>query len=242
MNNVPVSGKIDFKSAGNNKANVVGNLLTQRACRVDWFDQVTLDTTNAYVQTLDGTSDAGALVAGGAIGFKGTTGTTDNQIAFLSTGLIFDITQKPTIEAKVEVTDAAHSMFFFGFSDATSETTPDATIDASGGTIAAAATDAVGFFMDGDKSSTLYYGSIATGGAVTATSTGITWADAAKYTLRVDLDASGNAKFFVNGIQKGYTATAVTDVPLCATFNYGTREGAANYLYMRYLARFQDIP
>jgi hypothetical protein len=242
MNNAPISGKIDFKSAGNNKANVKGNLLTERACRVDWFDQAAIDTTNNYVQTLGGSSDAGAVVGGGQIGFKGTTGTGDNEISFLSTALIFDITQKPAIQTKVEVTDAAHSFFFFGFSDATSETTPDATIDASGGTIAAAATDAVGFFMDGDKSSLLYYGSIATGGSVTATSTGITWADGEKRTLRVDLDASGNAKFFVDGVQKGYTAAAVTDVPLCATFNYGTREGAANYLYARYLAKFQDVP
>ena len=239
---VRVEREILFAGDANQEANVNGNLLTKRACRVDWFDQATLDTTNDYVQTLGGTGDTGALVAGGAIGFKGATGSSDNEISFLSTQLVFDITQNPEIESKIEVTDAANSFFFFGFSDATSETTPNATIDASGGTVAAAATDAVGFFMDADKSSLLYYASIATGGSVTGTSTGVTWADAAKKTLRVKLDTSGNATFFVDGVIVGYTAAAVTDVPLCATFNYGTREGAANNLYMRYLAKFQDIP
>jgi hypothetical protein len=98
--------------------------------------------------------------------------------------------------------------------------------------------------MDGDKSSLLYYGSIATGGSVSATSTGITWADAAKKTLRVELDSSLTARYYVDGVQVGTKALAVTDIAagFCATFNYGTREGAANYLYMRYLAKFQDIP
>jgi hypothetical protein len=241
---VRVEREITFVGDANQEANISGNFLTKRACRVDWFDQAALDATNNYVQTLGGTSDAGAVVGAGEIGFKGTTGTSDNEISFLSTALIFDPSQNPAIEAKIEVTDAVNSFFFFGFSDATSETTPDATIDASGGTIAAAATDAAGFFMDGDKSSTLYYGSIATGGSVASTSTGLTWASGTAKTLRVELDSSLTARYYVNGVQVGTKALAVTDIAagFCATFNYGTREAAANYLYMRYLAKFQDIP
>jgi hypothetical protein len=242
---VKVSRSIDFVGDANQEANVKGNFLTKRACRVDWFDQTTLDTTNDYTQTLDGTSDAGALVAGGAIGFKGTTGTGDNEVSFLGTALIFDITQNPAIETKLEITDVSGTAVFFGFSDANTETSPAFTIDYADGTLAAAATDAVGFVIDADKSSSaVYCASIKTGGSVSAAlaSPSVVWTDTQSKVLRVELDSSGNARFYIDGVQVGYKATAVTDVPLCAILNYGNREAAANFVYARYLAKFQDIP
>ena len=221
---IRVGKEIEFVGDAAQAANIKGYPSTERMSSVDWFDQTTLDVTNDYTQTLGGTSDAGALTAGGEHGFKGTTGTGDNEVAFLATGLIFDITQGPVIETKLKITDVSGTVVYFGFSDATSETTPAATIDADSGTLTAVATDAAGFVIDADLgTSSLYCASTKTGAAVQSVDTATDWADAQSKVLRVALDSSGNARFYVDGVELGYIASAVADVPLCAIINYGTR-------------------
>jgi len=246
MGDVYVDDELIFKAGASIKANVVGDMMPKRMTHIDWFDGYALDVTSDYYQKLDGTNDLGALTAGGEHGFKGTCGDTDNQIAFLSTGLIFDITQRPVIEAKIKIVDVSGTVVFFGFSDATSEATPVGTIDADTATLVAGATDAVGFLIDADLgTSTIYKASIATGGTVTgaAIAPATLWTDNQSKVLRIALDASGNAWFYVDGIGVAYQATAVTDVPLCAILNYGQRAATANtVVYMRYLARWQDVP
>ncbi len=246
MTDVYVDDELIFKAQASVDDNITGNPSTERMVSVDWFDGNALDTTNDYVQTLGGTNDLGALVAGGENGFKGTCGDGDNEISFLSTALIFDFTQKPAIESKVEITNVTGTFVFFGFSDATSETTPEATIDADGGTLVkgSSTADAVGFVIDADLgTSSIYCASVKTSGAIQSVDTGIDWADTEKKRLRVALDALGNARFYVDGIQKGYIALAVADVPLCATLNYGQRAGEANTVVeMRYIKKWQDCP
>ena len=241
---VRIGRHIEFVGDAAQEANVKGDFSCERMCSVDWFDQKALDTTNNYDQTLGGTSDAGALTAGGYSGFTGTTGTGDDEISFLATGLVFDISQSPAIEAKIKIADVSGTIVFFGFSDATSETTPDASMDYAGGTLAAVATDAVGFICDADKvTSTLYCASVNDGGTAAASTTGIVWTDNQSKVLRVSLDSSGNASYFVDGVQVGYKASAVADVPLCAIINYGTRaDDGSNTIYVRYLKKWQDIP
>ena len=241
---VYVGDTIEMVAEARTKANVKGNLSTERQCSVDWYDQRALDTTSDYTQTLGGTGDLGALTAGGEIGLKGTTGTGDNEISFLATGLIFDITQSPIIETKLKITDVSGTIVFWGFSDATSETTPAASIDADSGTLTAAATDAVGFVIDADLgTSSIYCASANTGAAVQSKDTTIDWTDGQSKILRVELDSSGNARFYFDGIQKGYIAAAVADVPLCEIKNYGTRANdGANTVFFRYLKKWQDIP
>lgn len=239
---INVDREIVFKTDANEYNNVKGNMSPERMTSVDWYDQTTLNTTNDYTQTLGGTS-AGALSAGGVTGLTLTTGTADNEVSFLGTALIFDITQKPTIETKLKIVDVSGTVVFWGFSDANTETTPAATIDADGGTLTAAATDAVGFVIDADLgTSSLYCASVNNGGTVQYKDTALDWTDNVSHILRVALDASGNARFYVDGVQKGYIALAVADVPLCAIYNYGTRANdGANVVYARYLKKWQDI-
>jgi len=244
---VKVGRELDFVGRAEFNPNVKGNFSTERMCSVDWFDQTALDVTYGYTQTLGGTNDLGALVASGEHGFKGTCGDTDNEVSFLATGLIFDITQSPEIEAKIKITNVSGTVVYFGFSDATSETTPAATIDADGGTLTNAATDAAGFVIDADLgTSSIYSASVnnqSAGGTVQSVDSTIDWGDNESKILRVKLDSSGNATFYVDGVAKGYLALAVADVPLCATLNYGQRAGEANQLvYMRYLKKWQNIP
>lgn len=246
-NQVRIGDYLEFNEQASIDRNVKGDMLPERMCSIDWFDQTTLDTTNDYTQTLGGTNDAGALVATGEHGFKGTTGTGDNEVSFLGTALIFDVTQNPTIEAKIEITDVSGTVVYFGFADANTETSPACTIDADGGTLTNAATDAAGFVIDADLStSSIYCASVnnqGAGGTVQSVDSGTDWADTVSHRLRVHLDSSGNAYFYLDGRQVGYIALAVADVPLCAILNYGTRANdGANYVYMRYLAKWQDVP
>lgn len=242
-NEVYVNRKLKFSASAEVRPNVGGNMLTERMCSVDWFDQYAIDTTYTYRDTSTGTSAAPTVGTGG---LTLTTGTDDNAIGYLATGLRFDITYEPVLEAKVTINDISGSCFFFGFADANTESTPNATIDYADGSAAAAATDACGFVVDGDSLSgsdaIIYAASIATGGSVTATDTGEVWSDGEVKTLRVALDSDGNARFYINGIEVHYQADAVTDVALCAMFNYGNRDGSSDTILVEYLAKFQDMP
>jgi len=252
MQQARISREIEFVGDANQEANVKGNLLPERRCIVDYFDGKVIDETNFYTITVGGTSDAIAVSGGGVPGFTVATGTVDQQVCFIATPLVFDISENPVIEAKVNIADVSGTSFFFGFSDAVTETTPDSTIDYAGGTLAAAATDAAGFVCDADKgSSALYCATIATGGTVAGAlaSPAITWTDGISHTLRVELKESDaatpthDAYFYCDGIQVGFKQSAVTDVPFCAMFNFGTRANdGTNAVYVRYLAKFSDIP
>jgi len=229
--------------------NIAGNPLPKKVAHVDFFTTDTL-STDMYTETSAGTAAATAMTAGGLCGVTHTTGTDDNATMFLATGLIFDISNNPVIETRVNINDTTGTMYFFGFSDAVSETTPAATIDYADGTLAAAATDAVGFLVDKDKESArIYLVNIATAGSVTAAeaSPQVAWVSGESRYLRVALDKDGGATFYMgttlqNIIPVGYIAGAVTDVPLCAIINAGNRDGSSDVLYTRYLAMFQDIP
>ena len=98
---VKIQRRLVFSGDASQEPNVEGDMGTVRMTEVDWYDQAALNTTNDYVQTLGGSGDLGAVIGGGEHGFKGTTGDGDNEVSFLATPLIFDITQKPAIETKL---------------------------------------------------------------------------------------------------------------------------------------------
>lgn len=224
----------------NQEPNVKGNLST---CKMHFVEYWMDDTTSAlWTETLDGTNDDIAPTAGGVCGLTLTSGDTDNQVSFLGTGLIFDASANPVIETKVRMTDISQTSFYFGFSDANTETSPASTIDYADGTLAAAATDAAGFVSDADKSSSLWYcASIATAGSVAAASSGVTPTDATYAILRVALDSDLGCRWYINGTQVYYLAEAVTDVPLCAIYNFGTRDnGGGDAIYVKYFKAWQD--
>ncbi|KKM94028.1 hypothetical protein LCGC14_1202460 [marine sediment metagenome] len=242
MSDVYVDSELIFKAGATNKVNIIGNPNPERMTSVDWFDQTAINLTNDYTSTLGGANDAVALTAGGTNGVTLTTGTGDNEVSFLAGGLIFDITQEPEIESKVEMTDVSGTFAYFGFSDAVLEATPIATIDGAGGTHEAGATDAVGFVIDADfETSSIYLVSVKTGGAVQAVDTGLAYADGEAKRLKVALDSSGNARGYVDGIQVAYIASAVADVALCAIYNYGTRAAdGSNTVIARHLKKWQN--
>ena len=244
MSNPKVDRALVFSGAANTTDNIEGNPSNKKVTYYDDFTCTTIDSTNDYVVTLDGTADTFAVstTPGGGGWAKLSTGTTDNEVSFVGSALVFKITKNPVLEARINIDDVSGTVMYFGFSDANTEATPDATIDYADATLAAIATDAVGFVCDADKvSSLLYMGSIATGGSVAATTTGITWTDGQTKVLRVELNTSGDAKFYVDGVLKGIKKAAVTDVPLCFILNGGTRANdGANSIYVDYIKAWQD--
>jgi hypothetical protein len=239
MQTPKISRAVQFVGAANNKDNVEGNPSFNRMVICDDFNCVTIDATNDYTVTVAGTNDAVAVSntpgAGGWVSML--SGDTDDEVCYMATPLIFDISKNPVCEARVQLSDVSQTSFFFGFSDAITESTPDSTIDYADATLAAIATDAVGFVIDADKlTSTIYAAAIATGGSVGATTTGLMATDSTTLVLRVALNSSGDAEFSVNGVIKVCTQTAVTDVPLCVMFNAGTRDnGGGDAVYIDYL-------
>lgn len=238
---VKCSRSLQFVGDADEYYNIEGNPSHKKMVIEEyWLD----DTTSAlWTETLGGTNDDIAPTAGGVPGLTLLSGDTDDEVSFLGTALIFDISNNPVIECKVRITDISQTSFYFGFSDANTETTPASTIDYAGGTLAAAATDAAGFVSDADKGSSLFYAAhIKTGGSVAAASATILPTDSTSNILRVKADSSGNVTWYINGVARYYKATALTDVPLCAIFNFGTRDnGGGDAVYAYYFKAWQDI-
>lgn len=247
MSEVRVDRKLIFKGSAATTDNVEGNPSNKKLVECDDFNQVAIDNTNDYTVTIDNTNDAVEINttpgSGGWVGMLGPD--EDNGVAYFAGALIFDISKNPVIEARVKLAVVADTSFFFGFSDAVTESTPASTIDYADGSLAAEATDAVGFVCDGDKIITtyppIYAASVKTAGGVAAAVTGTEWQDNAVYVLRIELKSDGDAHFFIDGALTNIVQAAVTDVPLCAMFNDGTREGGGGeYIYIDYLKYWQD--
>lgn len=174
-----------------------------------------------------------------------TTDTTDNEASFLSTPLCWEDDQNVVVEGKVLMSDISETMFGLFLTDATSEATPDTPIDYSGGTLAAAATNAVGIIADGDDSVN-GEGSIVgvgvNGGTLeTAIDSATDWADAAWHTLRIELNPDGDAYFYLDGVSFGYMSTALTSgTALCALLCVANRGTAAETVYVDRVDAWQD--
>lgn len=144
------------------------------------------------------------------------------------------------LEARVKsVTAITVRAYFIGFTDVKAVTTTvENPIEMSGTTVASAATDAVGFLYDTDSTNDTWYGAgVKNGTDATALDTGIAPADAGTYqTLRVVVDITGNATFFIDGVYMGAVTSAVTAATdLTPIIMVESRAGAAKVLDVDYL-------
>ena len=174
-----------------------------------------------------------------------TTDTTDNEASFLATPLCWEDDQNAIAEFRIKVSDVSAVCLYVGFSDATFEATPDMPIDYSGGTLAAAATNAVGIVMDGDDTvngASSIVGVGVNGGTLeTAIDSATDWADGEWHTLRVELNPDGDAVFYLDGASFGYMATALTSATaLCIIIAVANRGSAAETIYADRVDGWQD--
>jgi hypothetical protein len=241
-----VGRALQFVGSAVNKDNVEGNPSFNKLVIYDDFVCTTLDATNDYTVTIAATADSATINAQANGVVRLTSGSTDDNVAFLASSLIFDMSKNPVIEARVSIIDVSKSCLFFGFSMATNDTTPEGIIDADSATIArgTAITDAAGFVCDADKvTSTLYIASTKTSGAIqsAAVTPSTLWTDGQWKVLRVALDSTGNAYFWVDGVLAGIIKLAVADVPFCFVVACSTRDGsAAQAVDIDYFKSWQD--
>lgn len=144
------------------------------------------------------------------------------------------------LEARVKsVTAITLRAYFIGFTDVLAATTTvENPIEMSSEAITSTATDAVGFMYDTDCTYDNWYGmGVKNGTDATALNTGVAPATAGTWqTLRVVVDVTGSATFFIDGVYMGAVANAVTSTTdLTPIIMVEARAAAAKVLDVDYL-------
>jgi hypothetical protein len=182
--------------------------------RDDWIGKA-LNATDTWTSTA--TTGTNAHAAGPILKMTTHTGARDSNT--VCSGLTILPTHSPIVQASVALTHAVNPMvagYFFGFSDAVTESETYLPIDATGAVIRATATDAVGFVMDNaytGHTAELIFCSVNAGGTAQAINTGIVVVASTYNVLRVELDGSANARGYVDGTYIGTLSAAVASPP-----------------------------
>ena len=115
------------------------------------------------------------------------------------------------MEARIKVSAITTIAFFVGFTDQIGALEAPITSAASADTITTNATDAVGFMFDTAMTTDNIWGvGVKADTDATAANLGVAPVADTWIRLKVELDSSGNATFYVNGIKKGTASAAVT--------------------------------
>jgi len=243
MPGLNIDREIEFRNK-THKPNVKGPM---QEAKVHFHDHFTDDALSgdSWLSTVTNHTHAvnHSTYAGGQLLI--TTDTTDNESSFIATPLCWEDDLNAIAEAKILVTDVSAVYVFLGFSDATFEATPDTPIDYSGGTLAAAATNAVGILMDGDDTvngaSSIVGVGVLAGVLQTADDSATDWADGEWHTLRVELGPAGDAVFFLDGVSFGQMATAITSgTKMCVIIAAANRGSSAETIYVDRVDAWQD--
>ncbi|MFA4835551.1 MAG: hypothetical protein WC749_05745 [Dehalococcoidia bacterium] len=221
---VRVEKEIEFKNLAEHKRNVLGPMQEDLIHFKDDFTNVTLDS-NVWATSVPGTSDSIAIaeVAGGEVLI--TTGTVDDDSCMMATAIIFSAAKKAKCHARITIDDVSGTALFVGFSDAKSESNNSIAIHYHADALTTVATDAAGFVIDADHStSSIMLAGVKNGTDATAVDTEVDWADGETKELRVELDGDDNAIFYLDNAPVGRVADAVTtSTLLCFTIQAMTR-------------------
>ncbi len=149
--------------------------------------------------------------------------------------LVSDGLSQIRMRFQIDVITAAY--FFIGFTDVLAGTTPEEPINLATATFTSAATDACGFMFDTDATSDNIWATGVAGGVdVAHVDTAIAPVAATDIDLAIDLDAAGQAKFWINGVLKATiaacaaTTAALTPVIVVNSRTTASRIGLADFL------------
>jgi hypothetical protein len=238
---IRVDRKIEMRGKAAHGTNLTGMLNPNKIFREYNFTELAEDTTNWYTEYLDTTSTI-ALGAGGLIL---TTAATDTKTCTHSEGGIWWYpTSNIAVEHRFKLDVVTTVAIFAGFSDAVSEASGLLPHAISTATQTATATDSAGFLFD--TLQTLDYFNVVSskaGPTKAFTQLASTYVPVAatNLTLRTEIDSSGNASYFWNGVQVGYKALAVTAAtPLIPFFGIRNNSAAAHVATLRYVRVWAD--
>ena len=237
---IGVGRYIEFLGDANEDRNVKGNFNPEKIFAEYNFTEKALDSTNKYTKFLD-TDSTVELGSGGAVF---TTPATDTKTCSLSQGGIWWYPSKnPVMEAKFKIDVITTVAINVGFSDATAEGTGALPFTISGTTITDTATDGAMFCFDTNQDTDYWYIVNTKNGTQGGTILASTYVPVAATdaTLRVAIDSSGNARYFYNGVQVGYKASAVTStIPLIPYVGIRNNTATAHILTLRYVRCWAD--
>lgn len=142
-----------------------------------------------------------------------------------------------SLEARVKIDDITTAGFFVGFTDVGTFEAPIESAG-SGNTLTSNATDAVGFMFDTRMTAdNIWLVGVKADVDATAQNTGIAPVNATYITLKVEIDATGAATFFINGARVGdkmanaiTTTAALTPTVAAASFVAAVRLLDVDYI------------
>lgn len=231
---------LEFVGDANQEPNIKGDFDPKRMTVGYEFTELALDNSNKYTPYLD----AGSTVALGSGGVLLTTAATDTLTATQTQGGIWWYPAKnPVVEMKFRVNVITNVAIYAGFSDAVSEATTLLPFGLVVATLTDTATDAAGFLFD-TRQTLDYFNIVNTKNGTEAfaqlSSTCVPVA-ATDLILRIAIDTSGNARYYWNGEEVGYKASAVTvATPLIPFFGIRNNSAAAHIATLRYVRCWQD--
>jgi hypothetical protein len=157
----------------------------------------------------------------------------------LTTGLNFKANQGGLfVEARLRMNTALVNQYFnFGFTDVLATTTLEMPMSISGTTITTTASDAICMLYDSALSNQrIHIQGVKANVDTAINNTGFIPVADTFMTLRIELDTSGNAQSFINGVSYGYTANAVTaTTALTPVIGVMTRNAASRSVGVDYL-------
>lgn len=140
-----------------------------------------------------------------------TSNTADDDKAELALGLNWYAQQACCMEARIKVDNITTVGINVGFSDAVAEADDQVAFEISAATIVDRCSDGVAFVFDTDATTDVWYMCNTKAGTQAGTAiTGVAPVNATYEVFRIDLDTSGNATFWRNGVCVGAKAAAVT--------------------------------
>lgn len=204
---------------------------------LDDFTRKAVDSTNMYTVAgvNSGTVAISAAVLGGVARF--TTGGADDDDVDMATDLIFKAANRLILEARFAQNDIAATAFALGFSDAQGEAADTIAVTFATTSVTTTASDCAVFFADSDATSNVIRAVTCkadTDGTVL--SSGIAPVNGTFHIYRIELDADGNAAFYLDGALVGTQTAGITaSTALCGYVGVINREGAANTFDLDYL-------
>jgi len=228
-----VGRKLHFIGDSKHKQNIAGPVHPEM---VHFYDHFTGDTlaTDDWLVTVTSTDTCAVdhTYPGGWALFT-TAAAADGEVTYLSTPLAWEDDMSAICEARILITDVSGVAVYFGFSDATFETSPAMAIDYDGGVLAAGANNAVGFIIDADDTvngaSSIMAVGVNDGDLETAIDSGKDWADGKIHVMRVELNPDGDATFWLDEVRIGFMETAVVSgTMMCITCQVANRDAASD--------------
>lgn len=242
MHHLRIGRKLEFSREANRQENIYGNPSYEKCVLYDDFlgGAVKGDWVEGEA---NGGTIAQAALQGGALTM--TTGATIDDNAELAHGIQWSGTKSAVFEARVKVDVITTVAMVVGFNDSAAEGNDVLPFEITAGAatlVNGKTTNGVAFIFDTDGSVDYWY-MAATKADAEGTPVVTAYAPVADtYEIfRIELDTSGNATFYRNGIAIGYQAACITAATLLTPYiGVMARTTSARVLTVDYVKCWQD--